>query len=135
MYEKDKSTIVNDARLDMFPQIYQKKKKNKKNQRINAPKTLDGSSILPCFQLLQEKIKGRTYISKFWMFSSLSYPSPLSPLGYRWELKTSRKYTWSTNLEVQRRKFREEIRHCYWRFARWYWWSQRWKRSDIPISS
>ena len=47
MYGKKKSTAVNDARLDIFLN----KDKTKENQTINAAKTLDGSSMPPCFSV------------------------------------------------------------------------------------
>ena len=73
MYGKKKSTTVNDAKLDMFLNKY----KTKKDQIANAAKTLDGTSMHPCFSVLHVEIKHSAYFSKISMSSSLPHPPVL----------------------------------------------------------
>ena len=67
MYGKKKSTTVNDARLDMFPNKY----KTKEDQRKNTTKTLDGSSIL--FSATRKNQTQRFYFKSLDVFIFATY--------------------------------------------------------------
>jgi hypothetical protein len=89
VYGMKKSGSVNAARLDMFANKY----KTKKNQRISAVEKLDGSSLPPCFKVLEKKIERACYVSKIWMSSVSSNPPAISLLDYGWKLTAENEYS------------------------------------------
>ena len=104
MYGKKKSTTVNDARLDMFLNKF----KTKEDQRKNAAKALDGSSMRPCFSVLQEKIKRRVIFHKF----GCLYLCHIHLRYHHWIMGGSGNKRSIHSLIVQRRKL-PEVKHCY----------------------
>ena len=84
MYGNKRSNRINDVHTDIFMQKYKPKRDNDK---ISCVKTLDGSMLPPCSQVLWEKSRRTYYTAQLWMSSILPFPTELDPTDYGWQLE------------------------------------------------
>ena len=82
VYGKKKLTSINEVRFQIFLDKYKQKKK--KNQSITDVKTMDGSSMPPCFKVLKEKIKRTSLVASKWYSSTDPYEPDMPPECHGW---------------------------------------------------
>ena len=84
VYGKKKMESVNEVRLQVFASKYKQKKNGTKS--ITDVKSMDGSAMPPCYQVLLEKIKRTAFVASRWYSSTMPIEPVVSPADHGWVL-------------------------------------------------